>query len=306
MNIKEEIKEEIKKEIKEINIEELADELMIEMNNDIKHKLNKEIIEKSIIEMITTNMDKEKIEMITTNMDKEIEEKSIIEIITTNMDKEPELESITEITKNKYELDQDTMQRFSVIIQFILEMYRVITSSLLILFVPQLCNDHICTISENLVFETNIYNTALCFNFISMFVLVIMYYLELVRENRLIKYLNVNSDIANDNETVGQRIQLLSLTKQNKIFVINKYYKYVFYIVIIVYVLNIFLSLSIVINFYAGSQTISTFITYILFMASKLNSVYGIISTKKNICFSAYMKTNVQYNDIDNDYKIII
>ena len=304
MNIKEEIKENINEIKKEINIEELAEELMIEMNNDIKHKLNKEIIEKSIIEMITTNMDKEKIEMITTNMDKE--EKSIIEMITTNMDKEIELESIIEITKNKYELDQDTMQRFSVIIQFILEMYRVITSSLLILFVPQLCNDHICTISENLVFETNIYNTALCFNFISMFVLVIMYYLELVRENRLIKYLNVNSDIANDNETVGQRIQLLSLTKQNKIFVINKYYKYVFYIVIIVYVLNIFLSLSIVINFYAGSQTISTFITYILFMASKLNSVYGIISTKKNICFSAYMKTNVQYNDIDNDYKIII
>ena len=115
---------------------------------------------------------------------------------------------------NKLANDQDTTQRINVGIQVLLEMYRVITSSLLILFVPQICDDHICTTTENLVWETSTYNTALCFNFISMAFLVNMYYLELVRENRLIKYLKVNPELANNNEEVGKQLQLLSDNKK--------------------------------------------------------------------------------------------
>jgi hypothetical protein len=115
-------------------------------------------------------------------------------------------------------IDQDTLQRITVGVQVLLEMYRVITSSLLILFVPQLCVDHICTTTENLVWETNTYNTGLCFNFISMAFLVHMYYLELVRENVLIGYLGVNPQLANDNEGVGKQLELLPVNKQNLIF----------------------------------------------------------------------------------------
>ena len=119
--------------------------------------------------------------------------------------------------ETKKGIDQDTLQRLSVGVQVCLELYRVITSSLLILFVPQICEDHICTTTENLVWETNTYNTALCFNFISMACLVNMYYMELVRENRMIKYLAVNPELANDNEIVGKQLELLPIQKQNKI-----------------------------------------------------------------------------------------
>ena len=203
--------------------------------------------------------------------------------------------------KTKKTLDQDTLQRINVGVQFMLEMYRVITSSLLILFVPQLCVDHICTTTENLVWETNTYNTALCFNFISMALLVNMYYLELVRENRFIKYLSVNPHVANDKDEVGGRLALLSTTKQNKIVAINNYYKWSSYAALSIYALNVILSAVAVNKYYAGSQTTTTFITYVLFMATKFSSVYTLVSTDQNIFYSAYIKTNVQFNDVDED-----
>ena len=211
--------------------------------------------------------------------------------------------SVEPIVAVKY-LDQDTLQRISVGVQFLLEMYRVITSSLLILFVPQICVDHICTTTENLVWETNTYNTALCFNFISMAFLVNMYYMELVRENRLIKYLGVNPEFANDNEMVGKQLELLHVNKQNKIFSINRYYRLSSYGAASIYLLNVMLSAAAVNQYYAGSQTVSTFVTYVLFMATKFSSVYSLVSTEKNIFYSAYMIGKIQFNSVDDDNKI--
>ena len=210
----------------------------------------------------------------------------------------------TNKTESKKGIDQDTLQRISVVFQVCLELYRVITSSLLILFVPQICVDHICTTTENLVWETNTYNTALCFNFISMAFLVNMYYMELVRENRLIKYLGVNPELANDNEGVGKQLELLSMNKQNKIFTINKYYRISSYGAASIYLLNVLLSISAISKYYAGSQTTTTFITYILFMMTKFASVHSLVSTEKNIFYSAYLIGKIQFNSVDDDNKI--
>ena len=228
------------------------------------------------------------------------------DLVTIEIDKSQELDKKenTLETINKLANDQDTMQRINVSIQVLLEMYRVITSSLLILFVPQICDDHICTTTENLVWETNTYNTALCFNFISMAFLVNMYYMELVRENRLIKYLSINPDVTNNNEEIGKKLQLLSTTKQNKIFKINKNYKISAYCALSIYVLNVMLSSFAVNQYYAGSQTVSTFVTYVLFIATKFASVKTLVSTEKNIFYSAYLVGKVQFNDVDEDNKI--
>ena len=37
---------------------------------------------------------------------------------------------------------------------------------------------------------------------------------------------------------------------------------------------------------------------------TKFGSVYSLVSTDKNIFYSAYLKSNVQFNDIDHDCKI--
>ena len=264
------------------------------VENQIDPSISESFIKELFIEMIDVKEDTIENPIV----DNPILDNPVLDEIQITIEK-----SVEPIVAVNY-LDQDTLQRLSVGIQVLLEMYRVITSSLLILFVPQICVDHICTTTENLVWETNTYNTALCFNFISMAFLVNMYYMELVRENRMIKYLAVNPELANDSEEVSKQLELLSVNKQNKIFSINRYYRLSSYAALSIYVLNVLLSIAAISRYYAGSQTVSTFVTYILFMMTKFGSVYSLVSTDKNIFYSAYMISKIQYNDVDHDCKI--
>ena len=120
----------------------------------------------------------------------------------------------------------------------------------------------------------------------------------------MIKYLAVNPELANDSEEVSKQLELLSVNKQNKIFSINRYYRLSSYGALSIYVLNVLLSIAAISQYYAGSQTASTFVTYVLFMMTKFGSVYSLVSTDKNIFYSAYLKSNIQFNDIDVDNKI--
>ena len=274
----------------------------METNNlepsNIENQIDQDISESFIKELFIEMIDVKENTIENPILDNPVLDNPVLDEIQITIEK-----SVEPIVAVNY-LDQDTLQRLSVGVQVLLEMYRVITSSLLILFVPQICVDHICTTTENLVWETNTYNTALCFNFISMAFLVNMYYMELVRENRMIKYLAVNPELANDSEEVGKQLELLPVNKQHKIFSINRYYRLSSYGAASIYLLNVLLSIAAISRYYAGSQTVSTFITYILFMAVKFGSVYSIISTEKNIFYSAYLIGKIQYNDVDDDNKI--
>lgn len=200
--------------------------------------------------------------------------------------------------------DQDFMQRFFVINNFFMEIYRVVTSSLLVVFVPQLCENHVCSIVENISWSKNqLYNVGLVFNFSTLFIFLCLYIIEIRRENRLIKYLNVNIHMPNSNEDIGKTLDLIPISKKNKILTIDKQYQIVSYITMIIFTLNVILSGIIVNNNYLNNQTEITLITYILFMITKLYNVYIIANTEKNIFYSAYLRTNVQFNDLDDKYK---
>jgi hypothetical protein len=202
--------------------------------------------------------------------------------------------------------NQDFSQRVNVFISIILELYRVITCSLLIIFVPQKCDDHICSVNENLEWDPQtFYNATIVFNFITLFTFCPLYYLELMRENRLIKYLDINPAMPCDNKEVEIKMEKLPLDKKNKIKQIDKYYQKYAYIVIGVYTINVIFSGIIISEYYIGNQTASTFITYILLILTKLENVYMVANTEENIFYSAYMKKNIQYNDLDESYKLI-
>ena len=201
-------------------------------------------------------------------------------------------------------LTQDTKQRIGVGFSFILELYRVVTSSLLILFVPQLCIDHMCTLTENMVWEGQFYNATLIFNFFTLLQFLILYIIEIIRENRLIKYLDVNKNLPNDDDEIGKVLELLPCDKRNKIHSIDMWYQKFGYVTIVCYSVNIIMSAIVVHTYYIGNQSVSAFIVYVLFMCTKLSSVYTLARTEKNTFYSAYLKTNVQYNDIDVDLKV--
>ena len=62
-------------------------------------------------------------------------------------------------------IDQDIIQRIKVSFIFILQFYKITTGTMLTLFVPQNCKDHVCTITENYENNDNYHKIAIYFNF---------------------------------------------------------------------------------------------------------------------------------------------
>ena len=194
---------------------------------------------------------------------------------------------------------QDFQQKLTMIINVSLEIYRMMVSSLLILFIPQKCGNHICEFMENLKQPTQLYFITLIINYITMGSFLIMYICEIRREEKLIKVLEVNNTISTDNQSVGKRLEVLDLNKREKLFLIDEYYQYTSYFAICIYIINAILSGIVIQDYSLGNQTMMVYLTNILFMINKFSNVYIIINTDKNIFFSAYLNTKVQFNDID-------
>lgn len=213
--------------------------------------------------------------------------------------------NILEQIKDKME-DQDFNQKVAVSISVILELYRVLVSSFLVLFVPQKCGDHVCSLSENMVLENHLYSAGLVFNFITMASFLAMYTFEIKRENRLITYLEVNKSVASDNNSVGTALEKLPKDKRDSIWQLDKYYMYSGRASIVMFIVNTILSGFVVYEYYLDSQTTSTYITNILFMVTKLADVYANVNTERNVFYSAYMKGKIQYNDVDPNKLLLV
>lgn len=194
---------------------------------------------------------------------------------------------------------QDFQQKTNMIISVSIELYRVMVSSLLIIFIPQSCDDHICTLYENMNDTDKHCRIGIIINWITVSAFIIMYFTEIRREYKLIKLLEVNNTISTDNESVGIRIEIFPEYKKKQLFQVDKHYQYASIFVTLLFIVNTIYSWQIIYARSLGNQTLLNFVTNILFMISKLTNVVGIINTDKNIFFSAYLNTKIQFNDID-------
>ena len=213
-------------------------------------------------------------------------------------------ESKNVVNDNNILKNQDLMQKIGMIPTVLMELYKVLVSSFLILFVPQKCDDHVCSLNENMVAENDLYTTGLVLNFITMFSFLVFYFIEVKRENRLITYLDVNSTKASDNDSVGKVLESLPVTNKENIINLDKNYQRVGWFALGMFMLNTIISGFVVYKYYLDNQTTSTYITNILFMVTKLSDIYAITNTEQNIFYSAYLKIKLQYNDVDPDKKI--
>jgi hypothetical protein len=222
------------------------------------------------------------------------------EVITTEK-KDPSKE------KEEKEDSQDTNQKIGVTIAVAVEIYRALIASFLILFVPQKCydevkGDHVCSFSENA--ETGpdpLYNAGFVFNCITMAAFVALYYAEVRREVKLIAYLDVNPNRPSDNESVGQVLEKIQPQHKDAILYYDSLYIKAGYITIGCFTINSILSGLVVYKYYLDDKTTTTFITSLLFVIQKLQQVYVTLKTEKNVFYSAYLNSKVQYNDLDKD-----
>jgi hypothetical protein len=196
--------------------------------------------------------------------------------------------------------DQDFQQKTGVTIAVVLELYRVLIASFLILFVPQNCGDHVCSISENAQTGTDpLYNAGFSFNCITLIAFMAMYFAEIKREGKLIAYLDVNPRCKTDNDSVGEVLAKLPEYRKTTILFYDGLYQKTGYFALTCFVVNTALSGCVVYKYYLDDKTTSTFITSVLFMITKMADVYSTVKTEKNILYSAYLKGKVQYNDLD-------
>ena len=221
----------------------------------------------------------------------------------TVVEKDVVLEEMDKTPNNEKSLlnNQDLIQKISIVPVVGVELYKVMVSSFLILFVPQKCGDHICELNENLILENKLYNTGLVLNFITMFSFVILYFFEVKRENKLIAYLENNPKRAFDNDSVGKILELLPIEKSASILTLDRYYQKMGCFILFIFLLNSIVSGVVVYEYYLDNQTTTTFITNILFMITKLSDIYVTVNTEKNVFYSSYLKGRIQFNDVDPD-----
>lgn len=201
--------------------------------------------------------------------------------------------------------DQDFKQKVGMYLAFIMEFYRVLMGSFLLIFVPQKCGDEMCGMFENVATGKPLIDTAFGINVVTFGLFLAMYYAELTRENSMINYLHVNPELPRDNEAVGDVLIKLPAHKKQYILDWDKKYQTLGRIAIGSFLINLGLSGYGVFTHYLDSKTITVFLTNALFMALKLNDTKTITETEENIFLSAYLTRKIQYNDVDPD-KIIL
>ena len=197
--------------------------------------------------------------------------------------------------------NQDTMQKINVGMTLLLEVYRVLMGALLVSFVPQKCDDHICSPTENLYAGNGLYIAGFVVNFLTLAAFLALYVIEVKRENRMITYLEVNPHNPNSSESVGEALLKLPATKRQNILDLDKIYQRGGYFVTSAFAFNSVLSAIVVFDNYLDSKTVTAYLTNVLFMAAKVNNVYAIANTDQNVFYSAYLTNKVQYNDVDPD-----
>ena len=200
-------------------------------------------------------------------------------------------------------VDVDTKERMKTIFIFLLQSYKVLMGSMLVLFVPQSCGDSVCSITDNLYREGDLHRTSLAFNFLSTLCFITCYTIELNRENWCIEHLDISDDYGDNNLplVLKERPELeMALHK------INDRYYYSSQITAGVYSVNLILSTTSIYFNNAGTTTITAYMSFVILILMKLyNSIFVSNDSKKNnMALSAYMSELQSYNIIDKDYVI--
>tara|TARA_B100000575_G_C23094100_1_gene630911 strand:- start:524 stop:1201 length:678 start_codon:yes stop_codon:yes gene_type:complete len=198
-------------------------------------------------------------------------------------------------------IDHDIIQRGKVGLIFILQFYRITTGTMLSLFVPQSCGDHVCTLRENYEKEDNYHKIAIYMNGFSMFVFFLFYIIELIREEWCVKYLDINNNKSDNNlRHIIEKYPKLN-TQMDKI---NKIYYKLFIFNSIVYFANICVTIKVLNDYYYNSATLSCFTSFVLLVLMKLYSsfIVSYYSIKDDKMSSAYVNEFVSYNVMDSDF----
>jgi hypothetical protein len=87
-------------------------------------------------------------------------------------------------------------------ISILIEAYRIFNGTLLVIFVPGVCDGRACLPQQNFENGSTLYRVNCGFNLAALLIFILLYIVEIRREYKLNKYLRVNPMIPSDSETV--------------------------------------------------------------------------------------------------------
>ena len=200
-------------------------------------------------------------------------------------------------------VDPDTKQRIVTTFSMCLEFYKVLMGTFLVIFVPQQCNDKICSMNENFFNGTTLNSMGNISNFITFTSIGTLYFIELKRENWCIQYLDIDDEKSTNN--LDTEIEAYPKYKA-EMARLNTHYIRSVYAALFMMFTNFIISGVTVYQSYAGTNSITTFLSFFMLVFMKLYSSWtvGALSIKNERANSAYMKEPKTYNTIDEDYRI--
>ena len=215
-------------------------------------------------------------------------------------------------------VDQDLKERLKIGALWIFQSYKIIMGSLLILFVPQKCEelvdnsgstnldeyqDVICSVSDNLNKKDDLFHDiTLGFNFLCVGLFLITYFVELRRENWCVKHLDINHDFPDNHldDIIDQKPELkMELRKKN-----SRYFK-ITSITSFIYMINLILSSIIIYDNYVGIQAVTSYTSYVALILLKIyNSLFiSYESLHNDKALSGYITEFSSFNVFDEDIK---
>jgi len=198
----------------------------------------------------------------------------------------------------------DNKERLKILCLFLLQSYKVIMGSLLLLFVPRSCGENqICTIQDNLNNRDFMNLPGLTLNFLAFFSFFITYIVELRRENWLVEHFDIDHNKADNNLAIVLTTTKYSYLKK-PLYYHNKLYYRVTIITFTIYFINFILSNIILFkdNIF-WNNGLTAYFSYILLILMKLYNCYYISlqSLRKEKGLSAYITEFSSFNVLDGD-----
>jgi len=196
---------------------------------------------------------------------------------------------------------EDTKQRMKVSGIFLLQVYKIMTGTMLSIFLPQNCGDEMCSLGDNYHNSEIYHRFVFSWNCFSAFLFICSYLIELYREEWCVKYLDIDNNYP-DNSL--KHIIVKEKVLDKKMDQLNIYYFRTLSVNTFVYCVNMLLTIKMMNDNYYNNSTISCFISFSLLVIMKLyNSLnVGYQSVKNDKMTSAYMSEFVSYNVLDIDY----
>ena len=198
-------------------------------------------------------------------------------------------------------ISEDSKQRIKVVGLFFLQSYKILTGTMLSLFIPQKCDDKMCSLKENYENDNLYHKIVFYWNAFSMLLFILSYGVELRREEWCVKYLDIDNNYP-DNSLKKIIIKEPELDK--KMDKLNKYYYNILLITFLSYMINMGISLKLLNDNYHSNSTVSCFISFTLLVLMKLynSGIVAYQSVKNDKMMSAYMREFVSFNVLDDDY----